>query len=320
MKYSFINKTDINAGKIVLGTDAFGSTMSEKDSFDMMDAFLFYGGNVLDTASAYADWRSPVKSISEKTIGKWISERGCRDKVIIATKGGHPDCKCMDVLRLMHDDIVDDFNNSLRNLRTDRIDIYWLHRDDESLSVDYIMDTLHDIYLTGGVRCFGVSNWKYERIVAANRYNAKKGYAPIVASQIQYSVASANKCALMPGIIAMDDSEYKKYCADDLAMFAFSSQARGFFSLVNTLGADNISESLKAEYINERNIAVSEKIKTLASEHEVDVSVIVTSSLICDKNLNTFAQIGTNKLSRLEDTMKTCDFILTQQEIDWLKS
>ena len=141
-----------------------------------------------------------------------------------------------------------------------------------------------------------------------------------MASQIQYSVASANKCALMPGIIAMDDSEYKKYCADDLAMFAFSSQARGFFSLVNTLGADNISESLKAEYINERNIAVSEKIKTLASEHEVDVSVIVTSSLICDKNLNTFAQIGTNKLSRLEDTMKTCDFILTQQEIDWLKS
>lgn len=319
MKYSKINNTDINASKIVLGTDAFGSTLSEQQSFEMMDIYIDFGGNVLDTASAYANWMCEEKSVSEKTIGKWLASRKCRDKVIIATKGGHPDNDNMRIPRLGREELTEDFTNSLVNLKTDYIDIYWLHRDDENKSVEEIMDTLNSIYKTGAARCFGVSNWKYERIQAANRYCAAKGYPAIVASQIQYSLGVVNKNALMPGIFAMDNQEYKKYCGDSVAMFAFSSQAKGFFSILADAGEAKLSDSMRAEYLNPYNVELTNKIKHLADEKSVPVSSVVTAALICDSKLNTYAQIGTRKTSRLIETMSCSDFTLDQNEIDMLK-
>ena len=320
MKYTKINNTDLVASKLVLGTDAFGSSLPCDDSFVLMDAFLDAGGNILDTASVYADWLGGEKSASEKTIGKWLLKKGCRDKVIISTKGGHPDCNNMRIPRLSKEDIDHDLHNSLVNLKTDYIDIYWLHRDDESRSVEEIIDTLDVHVKSGKIRHIGASNWRYERILEANEYAKKSGKTPFIASQIQYSIAKLNEGSLINDMLGMSygDAEYNKYSKDDLSMFSYSSVAKGFFNLVATGKMDRISDSAKNEYLNEHNLALAEKLNQLSQEKKTNISALVLALLTEDKKLNVFAQVGTRKISHLTEAFEFDKICLSEQEFDYI--
>ena len=320
MKYAKINNTGILASKLVLGTDAFGSSLPCDDSFVLMDAFFDAGGNILDTASVYADWLGGEKSASEKTIGKWLLKKGCRDKVIISTKGGHPDCNNMRIPRLSKEDIDHDLHNSLVNLKTDYIDIYWLHRDDESRSVEEIIDTLDVHVKSGKIRHIGASNWRYERILEANEYAKKSGKTPFIASQIQYSIAKLNEGSLINDMLGMSygDAEYNKYSKDDLSMFSYSSVAKGFFNLVATGKMDRISDSAKNEYLNEHNLALAEKLNQLSQEKKTNISALMLALLTEDKKLNVFAQVGTRKISHLTEAFEFDKICLSEQEFDYI--
>ena len=318
MKYTKVYGTDLNASKLVLGTDVFGTTYSCEDSFRLMDAFVDGGGNVLDTASCYADWNGGEKSASEKTIGKWLCERKNRDKMIISTKGGHPDCAKMRIPRLSREDIDCDIENSLINLKTDYIDIYWLHRDDETRPVSEIMETLHRHVKSGKARYLGASNWRYERISEANEYAAKNGLTPFIASQIQYSPARLNEGTLINNMLGMSygDSEYQKYASDKLSLFSYTSVARGFFSLVAGGMTDKISDSTRNEYLNDHNLFLAQKINKLAQEKNTNISAIVLSLLTSDTNLSVFAQVGTKKISHLNESFCFENVQFSQKEID----
>ena len=314
MKYSVINKTGLKAGKIVLGTDRMGTAVSLNDSFKLLDTFCEYGGNMLDTASVYADWLSCEKSESEKTIGKWLKERKNRENVIIATKGGHHDLKTGEK-RIDIENVRHDFENSLKNLNTDYIDIYYLHKDDVEKSPKEMIEILNEA-TDERARFFGVSNWSYARIKEANDWAEKKGLRPIVASQIQYSIA---KTVSSPNdIYAMTEKEYENYCQDDLSLFAFSSQARGFFAFLEKGGEEALNPALKRDFLCDENIFLFEKLQKLAKEKGTDASILSIAALICDRKLNTFAQIGTKNLSRLISTLAAAEISLSQEEIDFL--
>ena len=320
MIYSKISGTDLCASKLVLGTDAFGTSLPTEDSFSLMDEFICAGGNILDTASVYADWLGGEKSASEKTIGKWLSERKCREKIIISTKGGHPDCNNMRIPRLSKEDIAFDLENSLLNLKTDYIDIYWLHRDDESRAVEEIVETLNCHVRSGKVRYLGASNWRYERIKQANEYAKKCGLAPFIASQIQYSVARLNENSLVNNMLGMsyNDEEYQKYALDDLSMFSYSSVAKGFFNLVINGFSDKLSESAKNEYMNDYNLALADRLKHLSEEKNTNISALVLSILTSDKKLNVFAQVGTRKLSHLKEAFEFEKLQLSDEEVEFI--
>ena len=132
------------------------------------------------------------KSISEKTIGEWLTARKNRDKIIISTKGGHPRLESMDISRLSRDEIFDDFEHSLINLNTDYIDIYWLHKDDPNIPPERLIEIMNEILDTGKAKYIAVSNWGYDRIRAANDYAKSNGLKPFIAGQIQYSVGKPN--------------------------------------------------------------------------------------------------------------------------------
>ncbi|MBE6571743.1 MAG: aldo/keto reductase [Ruminococcaceae bacterium] len=320
MKYAKINNTDLFASKLVLGTDAFGSSLSCDDSFLLMDEFFDAGGNIIDTASVYADWLGGEKSASEKTIGKWLLQKGCRDKVIISTKGGHPDCNNMRIPRLSKAEIDHDLHNSLINLKTDYIDIYWLHRDDESRSVEEIIDTLDVHVRSGKIRHVGASNWKYERILAANEYAKKSRKTPFIASQIQYSIAKLNEGSLINNMLGMSygDEEYDRYARDDLAMFSYSSVAKGFFNLLVSGNMEKISDSAKKEYLNDHNLALAEKIKQISQTKNTNVSALMLALLVSEKKLNVFAQVGTRKISHLKEAFEFDKIDLSDEEFDYI--
>ncbi len=307
MLYSKINNTDIVASKIVMGTDGFGTEMPDKLCFDMLDRFLNAGGNIIDTASFYADWHNMGKSMSEKTIGKWLTSRKNREKVIISTKGGHPRLETMEISRLSKAEIFDDFENSLINLQTDYIDIYWLHKDDIRIAPEELITIMNEVLQTGKARYIAASNWSYDRLKQANDYAKKNGMQPFIAGQIQHSIAKVNAEAVGDDICAMTDVEYEKYCSDNLNLFAFSSQAKGFFAIMDSVGLGGVPEHVKKEFLNDYNLSLYKKLKNLSVEMNTSISSLLLYALVTDKKLNTFAQIGPRKIEFLEDSLKIAD-------------
>ncbi len=130
MRTVTIPDTELQVSGICLGTAGIGSSIDRSASFSIMSTYVELGGTFFDTASVYADWLPGPRSVSETTLGDWLAENGKRDQITLSTKGGHPDLQTMHVPRMSRKEIVNDLDASLRNLRTDVIDLYWLHRDD----------------------------------------------------------------------------------------------------------------------------------------------------------------------------------------------
>lgn len=315
MIYSNIADTNKKAGKIILGTDLFGTVKSKEESFRLLDLFVELGGNMLDTASVYADWLDMGKSMSEKTIGEWLKSRKCRDKIIISTKGGHYDLKTLKN-RLTYEDIHNDFEQSLNNLNTDYIDVYWLHKDDPTKTPQEIIEIFNSSIDLKNVGCLGVSNWEYDRIKKANEYAVKNGLVPIKCSQIRHGLARVNYET--DGIFCMNQDEYKKYSDDNIDVFAFSSQARGFFAILEKGSEDSLPLTVKEELLNEHNLKLFEKLKDLGRQQNATASAVALSLLINDKKVNTFAQIGPANEEQLRASFESIKVSLDNIEINTL--
>ena len=152
-------------------------------------------------------------------------------------------------------------DESLKRLGTDYVDIYWLHRDDENLPVDGIMETLSKLVKTGKTRYIGMSNWTAERIDEANRCAEREGLPKLCASQIQYSMAVPNVENNDPTLVLMNDQEYEYFKNHDLTVFAFASQAKGFFSKLYAGGVENLSPKARERYLNEESLKRYQRIR-----------------------------------------------------------
>ncbi len=153
---------------IGLGSGEFGGRCCETAAREFMDAYRALGGDFIDTARVYGDFKTPKNGESEKVIGRWMADRHCRDRIFLSTKGAHPPLGQMDRSRLGRDEIRGDMAESLNALQTDHVEIWWLHRDDESRPVGDIMETLQSLIEDGSAKMTGVSNWRPARILAAN--------------------------------------------------------------------------------------------------------------------------------------------------------
>src|SRR5690606_21592268 len=148
------------------GTAGFFRLDSREHAFSIMDEFVNVGGNTFDSAHQYID--------SEVILGEWLEQRNIRSQVHIITKGAHPDDP-EPGQRVNPTAITKDITESLERLRTDYIDFYALHRDDENVEVGPIIEVLNEHLAAGRLHAIGASNWKHERIQAANEYAAKHG-------------------------------------------------------------------------------------------------------------------------------------------------
>lgn len=222
--------TSLNVSVLCLGTAEFGANISRADAFRLLDAYTATGGNFIDTAKVYADWRPGERSIGEKTIGAWLRERRNAGRVIIATKGAHPDLARMNIPRLSPRDIATDIEASLGNLGVDVLDLWYLHRDDEARSVGEIIETLNAQIAAGRIRHFGCSNWRTERIAQAQAYAQTHGLRCFSANQMMWSLAAANSKTLGdPTLVAMDAAMARLHIKTQLAATPYTSQAHGFF-------------------------------------------------------------------------------------------
>lgn len=316
MRKMKINGHDIS--KLILGTDYFGTNVSENESFRMMDKFYSLGGNTIDTARLYASWIEGGDGASEKTIGKWISSNNIRSNIFLITKGGAVPKGSDKSARLTYEDLKNDLSESLEALKTDSIDLYLLHRDDESLPVSEIMGSLGEFYNRGLIKNIGASNWRSTRIEEANSYALKNGLPVFAASEIQWSLARSTPEAHGDmSLVCMNDIEYNYYLSTQMPLLAFSSQAKGYFIRGTAAGlAGNNSKALD-RFDNPENRKRLERVKILMKEQGLTAAQ-VTLGYITSNRLNAAAIIGCKNLSQLDDSMAAAETRLKLSDIDFL--
>ncbi len=307
MKYKILNNTDLRVSALALGTDVYGSALSEDISYELLDFFTESGGNLIDTALLYGEGKS------ERLIGKWMKERQNRGDLIISTKGAHP--KIMTKSRLSGEEILFDIEQSLKNLGTDYVDIYWLHRDDESLPEEPIMDTLFEIIQSGKARYIGMSNWTNKRIDAANRYAKACGKPLLIGSQIQYSAAIPNIKNNDPTLVLMNEEEYKYFSETKLNVFAYASQAKGFFSKLALGGEAALSPKARERYLNDKSLARFEKIHQIAKETGKTVGEIAIALISGNPNFLTVPIVGCKNTAQLKESISGSCLSLRSKEL-----
>ncbi len=292
---NYLNLKDMKLSQIVLGTDGYGERIDKKTAFDLMKIYLANGGNVLDTARLYCGGES------ERIIGEFV--KGMRDRVYISTKCAHPPSGRMDISRLSEAEIESDIDESLRTLSTDYIDILWLHRDDVTKNVEPIIDSLNKMVKKGKIRYFGASNWTHDRIFEANGYAEKSGQDGFVASQALYNLAKCS-CSWDDTLVGLENEEKSKYDKNPFPVFAFSSQAKGFFEKYHN---NSLSEKARERYFNEETLKTYEKVKSLAEQTGDTLSYTALSLLIEQSNFDVFPIIGPSSVEQLKQSLNVSE-------------
>jgi len=171
MKRYSLGRSGIEVAPLALGGNVFGWTADETRSFEVLDAFIDAGFNLIDTADMYSNWvDGHVGGESERMIGAWLRQSGRRKDVVIATKVGMemaPDRK-----GLSRDYILEACDASLERLGVDTIDLYQAHIDDGDTPLEETLGAFAELIESGKVRAIGASNYAAERLAEALEVSA----------------------------------------------------------------------------------------------------------------------------------------------------
>ena len=294
------------SSRILLGTAYFGDGIDEKDAFLMMDRFRDMGGTHIDTARLYAN------GVSEEIVGRWTSDRKPSD-MLVSTKGGYYDMDAKEQPRLRKADIIEDLEKSLTALKTDTIDFYWLHRDDENTPAGEIIETMNEIAKSGKIKKFGASNWTAKRIEEANSYAKEHGLMSFAASQIRFNPAYC--LGERGGLVGMDENEFEFYKRNNIPVAAYSSQAKGFFSKMAQQGEKALSEKAKKRYLCDENLNRLEVIKELSQKYDCSIAALICGAFCSFETPEVFPIIGGSRLSQIVDSLNGADVALTKDEL-----
>ncbi len=311
---------DLRPYPICLGTGDLGSAVDKTASFALLDAYLDLGGNFLDTAKVYADWLPGERSISEKCIGEWMHLRGNRSRIVLATKGAHPDLNSMEVPRLSRAEIESDLHASLRHLQTDVIDLYWLHRDDPARPVEDILATLNDAVQAGKIRHFGCSNWRVDRIRRAADYAAAHGLLGFAADQPMWNMAVVDAAAIGdPSLVIMDDELWSYHRATQLPAIPFSASANGLFQKLERGGSASPEAIPQRHYRSQANLTRYARARQVASQRGLSLTQVVLGYLL-SQPFPVRPIVGPKRVDQLSDCLTAVGVHLEQAEIAFIQS
>lgn len=180
-----IGTSDLDVTPLCLGGNTFGWTSDRDESHAVLDAFVEGGGNFIDTADVYSAWVPGNQGgESETIIGEWLTRRGRRDDVVVATKvAQHPLFP-----GLAPDNVTRAANASLSRLRTDHIDLYYAHQEDPKTPVEESVAAFAALQKDGKVRHVGLSNFSAEAIRAWIEAADEQGVERPVALQPHYNL------------------------------------------------------------------------------------------------------------------------------------
>ncbi|MGA9888913.1 MAG: aldo/keto reductase [Candidatus Acidiferrales bacterium] len=229
MKKEKLGKSGLEVSALALGTDLIGSKIDRSTSFALFDLFREKGGNFLDTANFYASWLPGFQGgESETTIGTWMKERGNRNEMVVSSKLAfdYPNCTG----GLSAGEIERECEKSLRRLQTDRIDLYYSHRDDRETRLEETMKAFDRLIHAGKIRAIGASNLPVWRIAQANAIARANGWNQYLAVEQRYTYLRPRHGAdFGPQIFLTEDlKDYARF--EGIALIGYSVLLQGAYT------------------------------------------------------------------------------------------
>jgi aryl-alcohol dehydrogenase-like predicted oxidoreductase len=263
-----IGSSGIEVTPIALGGNVFDWTADEATSFAVLDAFVDAGGMMIDTAEVYSAWVPGHKGgESEALIGRWLKrDPAKRDKIVIATKAGYTN-------GLAPDTIGPACEGSLQRMGVETIDLYYQHKDDESVPLADSLGAYDRLVRDGKIRAIGLSNFGPERV----------GEAMEAASANGLTAPSA----LQPWYNLIDRAKYEGPLRDaaeraGLAVFPYYSLANGFLT-GKYRSEDDASKSVRGgrtvAYLDERGRRVLAALEDVAADAHAAMATVALAWL-----------------------------------------
>ena len=295
--------------RLVLGTAALGSG-SERDAFRLLDGVHAHGGVAFDSAYQYCEGES------EARLGRWLAKRE-REALFIVTKGGHPEGGRA---RMTREAIAHDLETSLRRLGCGYIDLYLLHRDDERVPVEEVLEMMQEHVEQGKVRAFGVSNWRHERIAEANAHAERFGGVRISASSPHFSLAVPLEPP-WPGCVSIAGDEAAEarafYRETGMPILAWSSLAMGFFGTLSPVA--ELSRLCERVFGSPANLARRARAVQLAAEKGLTPTQVALMYVL-SQPLAMHAIVGCLSVQEFAALAEVAEQRLNPAEIGWLES
>ena len=300
MRYAEVPGIALPVARLVMGCD---NQRSMPNAVAMWDDYFERGGNAFDTAWLY------FHGLQERLLGHWLKNRGLRDQVVVIGKGGHPPaCTPEGISTQLHE--------SLERLMVDRLDVYLMHRDNPDVPVGEFVDMLNEHARAGRIGIFGGSNWTIERVAAANRYAKRKGLQGFGAVSNNFSLARMVDPVWSGCVAASDEASRKWLKKNQLPHFAWSSQARGFFT--DRAGRDQTSDAeLVRCWYSDDNFARRERAIVLAKEKGVS-PIAIAAAYVLHQPFPSFALIGPRTIAETVSSLECLRVDLTPRDVAWL--
>jgi len=306
--------------RIALGCDHYGASISEQTAMQQLDIYYQKGGNLLDTALIYGQEKTGGPSTSEQVLGKWLLTNNLHGQVIVASKGCHPYKEDMHRSRINEKDMMLDISRSLEQLKTDCLDIWFFHRDNPSMGGDEIIDLGSLLIDKKLVKHLGVSNWRTERIEAANVWAKAHGKTPFTISEIQWSLAHCTPESWGDDtLVCMTEEQRLWYEKEQMPVMCFAPQAKGLFSKLLSGREAALSETAKRRFLTKENLALAPKVQALSEQLQASPAAITMAYLTSQRN-PTIAIAGSSRIEQITDTLGGADLTLTDQDLAFLQS
>lgn len=308
-----IGHSELAVAPLALGANVFGWTADRDDSFAVLDGFLAGGGDFVDTADGYSHWvPGNTGGESETIIGEWLSARGARDRVTLATKvSTHPDFSGLSAANVRAA-----ADASLARLQTDRIDLYYAHFDDEETPLAETVEAFSGLVDAGKIRAIGVSNYTAERVAEWFEIARAGGYHLPVALQPHYNLVERDFEA--NGLKSVADRE-------GLSVFPYFGLAKGFLAgkyreagAAEAAGASPRAAAAAA-YLDDRGRRVLAALDEIAAAHGAELASVSLAWLRL--RLANGAPIASARTTaQLPALLASMTLALTADEVDALSS
>lgn len=295
---------------------SFMGSMDKESAFKLLDAFFEAGGNFIDTANNYQNGQS------EEWIGEWMALRKNRDQMVIATKyttdykwfelgKGKAVNHCGNHRRSLHMSVRD----SLAKLKTDWIDILYVHWWDQLSSIEEVMDSLHILVQQGKVLYLGISDAPAWVVSAANTYARAHGKTPFSVYQGQWNVMRRD--------FERDIIPMARYFG--MALCPWDVLGGGKFQSKKEIEArkqrgEPLRKMLGPAEQTETEIKVSEALAKVAEEHGIDSVTAIALAYVRAKAPNVFPLVGGRKVEHLKANIQALSIKLTPEQIAYLES
>ena len=246
---------------LCLGGNVFGWTATETASFAVLDALVDAGLNFIDTADVYSVWVPGHRGgESETVIGNWLHRRGRREDVVIATKVGMQMAPDRKGLSAAH--ITRSVEDSLRRLRTQHIDLYFSHSDDQTVPLEETLGAYQTLIGTGKIRAIGASNYTAARLAEALEVSRKSALPRYEVLQPLYNLYARSDY----------ESELEPLCLrEQLGVITYFALASCFLTGKYRTAADAAKSArgkgIVEKYLNARGFKILAALDEVAARH-----------------------------------------------------